>query len=362
MRCLHLVLLISLLSSCAWNHQDFLKTVRGNKNKLEKDPIDEAAADVAILKDFEVEDSPSVVGVSEMVLTTKPETQKIIRSKTHPPLKRPLMVAERPIEVKPLKEQKKSRYPKKFPEDLKDVDKQAQKVWQQFNPRFNKSSSIYLNIDYMGMTVGKIATFYRGIKKVNNQQVHHFEARFKSAPFYSNIYELDNVIDTYVSVDEFLSVRYNLVQKESKQKVSDIQVYDREKMWTTAYYHQKKKKKDERKKVWENHIPYYSIDPLSVVFLFQGLPLNKGDAYTVPVVNKAKVLLVKTVVEDIEEIEVSGKKYEAIRVHAVTSYTGSHLKSGDIVLWFSNDEKRDILKVKAKIKIGSVYAELASEE
>jgi hypothetical protein len=45
-------------------------------------------------------------------------------------------------------------------------------------------------------------------------------------------------------------------------------------------------------------------------------------------------------------------------VHATTKYTGEHLKDGDMYLWFSDDANRTLIKLKAKIKIGSVTADI----
>jgi predicted RNase H-related nuclease YkuK (DUF458 family) len=83
------------------------------------------------------------------------------------------------------------------------------------------------------------------------------------------------------------------------------------------------------------------------------------DVYEIPLINKAKILILKSVVEGRETIETEvHKKVRAIRVHATTKYTGETLKDGDLTFWFTDDAKRTLIKASAKIKLGSVTADI----
>jgi hypothetical protein len=217
---------------------------------------------------------------------------------------------------------------------------------------------VMLNINYLGMTVGKIVVVNNGRKMINGKEVWHFHSRFKSAPFYSNIYELDDTVDTYVTTDQFLSIRYSLIQRETKQNVDDLQLHDRDQMKTFWFYKQKKSDGSIKNKEKNAFIPFYSIDPFSVLYFYQGLPLKNGEVYEIPIINKSKILVLRSEVEGREIILTEKGKQRAIRVHATTRYTGETLKSGDLYFWFSDDNRRTLLKAQAKIKIGSVTADI----
>lgn len=265
-------------------------------------------------------------------------------------------------EVKPA-EPEVAKLPDKYPDGLKAVNEKAEKAWSQYKTNHFVNEKVFLDIHYLGMTVGKIMVTNRGKKIINGKEVWHFHSRFKSAPFYSGIYELDDTVDTYVTTDKFLSIRYSLIQRESKQDVDDLQLHDRDQMKTFWFYKQKKSDGTVRNKKKDAFIPYYSIDPFSVLFFYQGLPLKNGDVYEVPVINKSKVLILRSEVEGREVIDTEIKdKVKAIRVHATTKYTGETLKSGDMYFWFSDDEKHTLLKASAKIKIGSVTADVVEAE
>jgi hypothetical protein len=247
--------------------------------------------------------------------------------------------------------------PKDYPVELLDISQRAKRVWELYRPNHFNGQKILLDIHYLGMTVGKIMVTNNGKKMINGREVWHFHARFKSAPFYSKIYELDDTVDTYVTTNEFLSNRYSLIQRESKQDVDDLQLHDRDLHKTFWFYHQKKSDGTVKDKKVERPIPYYSTDPFSVLFLFQGLPLRNGDVYEIPLVNKGKILLLKSEVEGRDTVETEKGVRKAIRVHATTKYSGETLKSGDLYFWFSDDKFRTLLRARAKIKIGSVTAD-----
>ena len=348
---------LSLLfvSSCSgWKQKDFEK-------ELDK-PSEEALPQVTtrvqdkILEKFEVQSvEREKKEINQKKIEPKLINKKIIKKQNGKTVVKivtaPPHVAPRGVKV----------LPKDYPPELIAINANAKKVWELYIPNHSIDEKVYLDIHYLGMTVGKIMFLNKGKKIINDKEVWHLHARFKSAPFYSNIYELNDTVDTYVTTDQFLSTRYSLIQRESKQDIDDLQLHDRDQLKTFWFYHQKKSDGSIKDKKVEKPIPYFSIDPFSVLFFYQGLPLKDGDLYEIPIVNKGKILILRSQVEGREEIETVKGKKKAIRLHATTKYSGETLKSGDIYFWFSDDYKHTLLKAKAKIKIGSVTADIVDE-
>ncbi len=343
MKTLWLALLV--LGSCSsWNQKDFEKD-------LEKDST---SAPVITQEQAPIMEKFEVTEVEEPKKSPPPQTKKkiTVKEKDLPPKKL--------VEKSPVVEVKK--WPADYPAELLVTNEKAKKVWDVYRPNHFVDEKIYLDIHYLGMTVGKILITNKGKKKIDDKEVWHLHARFKSAPFYSNIYELDDTVDTFVSTDNFLSMKYTVIQRESKVSVDDIQLFDHEALKVYWLYHSKRRSDGKKKnKKEEKFIPYYSIDPFSSLFLYQGLPLKNGDVYEIPVVNKGKVLIMRSKVEGRETIETETGVRKAIRLQATTKYTGDQLKSGDITFWFSDDEKRSLLKARAKISLGAVTADIVKE-
>lgn len=342
-----LLILLALIgcSSDNWKKKDFEKEL--NKPVEEAQPSVEA--DPKLLKKFEVQ-----------VVEEKPAPKEVKVAKKKAVVKTEVKKVAAPVAVAPqiIPPPTKKALPKDYPADILALNGRAEKTWDLYKPNHTTDEKIYLDIHYLGMTVGKIMVMNKGKKLINGKEHWHFHARFKSAPFYSSIYELDDTVDTYVTSEQFLSSRFSLIQRESKQDIDDLQLHDRDQMKTFSFYKQKKSDGTLRNKEKESFIPFYSIDPFSVLFFYQGLPLKAGDVYEIPVINKARILLLRSEVEGKEQINTELGKKMAIRVHATTKYSGETLKSGDMYFWFSDDAKRTLLKAQAKIKIGSVTADI----
>jgi len=65
-------------------------------------------------------------------------------------------------------------------------------------------------------------------------------------------------------------------------------------------------------------------------------------------------------VEEIETISSSWGKVETARVLVVMPFQGVFLNQGNIRVWFTNDERRIPVRMKAKVIIGSIVADLVS--
>lgn len=344
-----LIALLLTYGCSSWKQKDFEKEL--SKPVAVTEPkVVANASDEKILEQFVV--SPVLKNdVVEKKIIPSPVRLETLKQKVPANKKQNVIEQRSLVEQAPL-------FPKDYPEEIIQLNLQAKKVWGQYRSNHAVNEKLFLDIHYLGMTVGKIMIINKGRKMINGQEVWHFHARFKSAPFYSSIYELDDTVDTYVSTDQFLSAKYSLIQRESKQEIDDLQLYDRKQLKTFWFYHQKKSNGKVKNKKEEKPIPYFSIDPFSVLFLFQGLPLRNGDLYEIPIINKGKILILRSVVEGREKINTKDGEKSAIRIRATTKYSGATLKSGDLYFWFSDDVDRKLLKAQAKIKIGSVTADI----
>lgn len=343
------------LGSCAWSQAEFRKWAQSANETPEQ--LGNVGARAEEVEKFKVEDLPSEKPAEKKASSTAKPNKK---SKTNVKNQKNKVKAKTDIHAVALKPAEFA-YPKDMPEEVKKLDIRSEKTWKNFTPTFTSNEIQFLDVDYLGMTVGKVSMAYKGIKMMSGEEVYHFQARFKTAPFYSSLYELDDTIDTYVEKKNFFGKRYNLTQRESKQSVDEVQLYDQDKMRTTAYQKQVRPNKTKNRN-WEGWMPHYNIDSFSAIYLIRGLPLKPGDSYAVTIVNKAKLLVLELKVELKEKIRISGKEKNTIRVHAFTKYSGATLKSGDMTFWLADTPGKELLRAKADIKIGSVYLEVTKKD
>lgn len=245
-----------------------------------------------------------------------------------------------------------------YPEEFVKYDEISKPVFDLYTPGLHEDEKFVFEVSYLGITAGYITLKNNGIKKIADKEVYHLSARMISAKYYNMIYRLDDILHSFVVRESFLPIKHMLNQNESGKVIDDLQLFDHDAKKTFTFYKKIKDSKVTQKKV-DVFIPTYFQDSFSGLYFMRTLPLDKiGIEYNYPIVTRGKIWILKSRVDAFETIEVMGKKYPAIRIKAETQFPGVLSKRGDIVFWYSNDERKLLLKFSAKIKIGSVSGEV----
>ena len=345
------LIIIFSLSSCAHNYEDE-KTVLLAKDEASTDLVSSFEVDKTQAEDFKVLTQDEALAKAAEAKTLESKNVKKEKTKKESTAKKEVATTI----VKPLTPVSVG-LPANYPEEYKGYDAKSRLVWEKFKPNFLQGEQSIMAVTYLGVTAGYITIFSKEIVSLNNKQAFHYYARFKSSDSYKYFYWLDDKLDTYVEKETFLPMKYSLIQREKKQDVDDLQLFDFKKMMTYSFYKRVKEGSNKDEKL-ETPIPSLAQDSFSALQFVRGLPLNKGDIYEFPVITRGKFWLLKVEVMGPETTSVNGADVEAIKIRAETNFPGVLKKSGDINFWYGADAERKLLKFQAKIKIGSLYGEL----
>lgn len=353
-----------VITSCASNKEDRSFVSHKSEDIEEKLGIEQDR-----LKKFEVktydkkkpEKKPTVKKiVKKKTVQTKEPVKKAEKEKSQESVKKAteksasierknLEITENEIKVPGL--------PEDYPQEFIKYDEVSRNAWNQVKPYIFIGEEFTFRVSYLGITAGHIKMTTKPIVEVQGKRAYRFKAMMRSSRYYEFIYTLDDSLESVVLADNFLPVKYVLIQRESKQDVDDLQLFDHDARKTYVWY-KRIKNEQEKKREFEKYIPGLFQDSYSSLYFVRGLPLKIGDVYEFPVVTRGKVWLLKLLVEKKEKIDVNGDDVEAYRIKAETRFPGVLEKKGDIIFWYSTDSLRRLLKFNAKIKIGSVEGEL----
>lgn len=243
--------------------------------------------------------------------------------------------------------------------EFEKYDDVSRIIWGNFNPQFLHVGEVTrIDVSYLGINAASIEIGIKDVVLIDGHQSYQLWSRARSADFYNWVYEIDDLVESYVSADEFLPIKYSLAQRESNKTVDHIELYDREKL-TTHFRYKRIKKGEKSFEKSDSPIPYYSHDFLSCFFFIRGMPLRSKDVYTFPVTTKGKTWLMKVEVLKRETVEVGDKKYKAVKLKAITKYSGEMAKRGTMHIWLSDDKYRKFLKFDSELKFGTVTGSLS---
>lgn len=338
--------------SCSTNWKSFMSkdsdTKKRNENLMKDFKVDKGVLDKFETKDTKVKHVESKKTESAVSPSRKSE-----RLKEKERVKKKTATADPLTQI--------TNYPSDYPKEYIELNKNMKKMFKNFSPVLFDKEKLFMDINYLGVSTGKIVISTKPMTMISGTKAYHFNARLQTSRFYSYLYELDDQVDTFVDSNSFVPLKFSLIQRESGKDVDDLQLFDHQKLKGFNFYKRIKDKKV-KKRQGEFYIPQYFQDPLSLVYFIRGLNFEKQNEYLIPFLNKGELKTFKVTLLGSEKVNTNIGEKLAYKIRGSSDYNGSTIKSGDMTFWFSKDNERIFLKFEAKIKIGSVSGEIEKFE
>ncbi len=220
-----------------------------------------------------------------------------------------------------------------------------------------------LEVTYLGLPGGYFATEVLPMKRMGDREVYHFKGTVKSSAVASLIYRVDDMVESFWDSQGLFSHRFHMALDETKQVRDVLELYDSEKKkvfyWNRR--NQPNKESTESKEYFD--MPAFVQDSFSAIFYVRTLPLVEGEVYTFPVVSEGKGWdCVVTVIRH-EMVDSPMGRIRTIVIRPQTRYNGVlKQEQGDSFIWLTDDDRRLVVRLEAKVKIGYVAAQLKKVE
>lgn len=214
------------------------------------------------------------------------------------------------------------------------------------------------DITYFGATAGELVLEMLQPKMVANRPVYHIRGIARTTSVFSLFYRMNDVAESFMDSESLFSHKFTLKLDESLQQRDLLELYDQTghkvHYWSKLDHKKKGKKLDQ----FEFDSAAYTQDGLSAFFYLRTLPLEIGKSYEFPVSNNGKMRTVRVTAIRKEALKTKIGEIQSIVVKPEVMLDGVLKSYGDSFVWLSDDPRRLILKVDAKIKVGSVIAYL----
>jgi len=248
--------------------------------------------------------------------------------------------------------EKKASAPPIRPKKIKYPQRRPQKP-----PMWIGEQQVF-DITYFGMLAGQFTLNLLPYKKVGDRQVYHAKGVARSSALFSLFYSIDDSVETFFDYEGLFSHRFHLKLDETKQTRDSLELNDSETQKTFYWnrWHHHRKGYIERKKSYKMKAPFPQ-DSLSALYYVRTLPLKMGKSYRFPVVSEGKTWEAEMKVIRRETMNTPLGEVKTIVVQPFTRFKGVLKQKGKSYLWFTDDARRWLVRLEAKVKIGSVVAE-----
>jgi hypothetical protein len=105
-------------------------------------------------------------------------------------------------------------------------------------------------------------------------------------------------------------------------------------------------------------VPEGTMDLASAAFWLRARPIVVGDVHEVPIFTGSKWYVMRAAVEAQEKLETKLGEVEVFRVSVSTDFQGSAETKGNILVYYTADERRLPVRVIAEFVVGSATADI----
>ncbi|MFC2135745.1 DUF3108 domain-containing protein [Bacteroidota bacterium] len=220
------------------------------------------------------------------------------------------------------------------------------------NNAFDVGEKLIFDVNYGFVTAGIAEMSIPKITKMSGREVYHINFTVNSVPAFDPFYKVRDRYITYMDVEGLFPWRFEQHLREGNYK-RDF----------SAYFDQRRGVAKTSEGSYE--IPQFVHDIVSAFYFartYDFAGLNPGDLFRLENFYKDKVHPLDVVYHGKETISVNAGKFECIIIEPLVKEGGLFKHDGDIIIWLSDDELKVPVKVRTKIFIGSVDAELTSYE
>jgi len=214
---------------------------------------------------------------------------------------------------------------------------------------FSGSETMHFSVSWTGgIKIGDLSLDL-GSKGDGDFTIH---ARVTDYGLFRLVYPVDDEFTTYVRGATKLPYRYEVHQREGRRETRRLTLYDQ------AGLRVKYRKNEMEEEVFP--VAGTVHNEFSSFYITRVTELVPGESFMVPTFADRKRNEVSVLVKGKEDIDTVFGRVRTIMVLPQMKFKGLYEKTGDTVIWLTDDECRVPVRINSKILIGSLTAELTS--
>jgi hypothetical protein len=216
------------------------------------------------------------------------------------------------------------------------------------NKAFKVGEKLHFDVKYGFVTAGLASWEIPQIKRISGRDAYHIVFLVNSVPSFDWFFKVRDRYETYLDVEGLFPWRFEQHIREGK--------YSRD---FSAFFDQRKGKAKTTE--GEYDIPKYANDIVSALYFVRTYDFSnfkKGQKIHLENFYKDKIYPLDVLYHGKERISVTAGTFDCFMVEPLVMEGGLFKSEGSILVWLSDDDLKLPIKVKTKVVIGSIDAEL----
>ena len=226
------------------------------------------------------------------------------------------------------------------------------KPWGDIKRPFHVGERLTYKVSWLNMTAVTAVMEVAPIPGLSGQGVAKLVGTAQSTPIITKFFPVDSRVESELDLDTLAPEHMTFRRREGKKKEDIEYTFHQKEGLVTAI----------RGGTIESlPMPVGTQDIISCLYYTRTvLEPTPGASLKMNVYHDKKNRPVEVRVEGIETIEGAWGKVETVRVLVIMPFHGLFMNQGNIRVWVTTDERRTPLRMKAKVVLGSIVADLVN--
>lgn len=227
---------------------------------------------------------------------------------------------------------------------------------------FRVGEKVVHEVSYFSAKAGILTMQVKPFAQVNGRKSYNLAVGLESSRVFSNFYSVQDSVTTFLDYENLVPHVLKINIKETGKLVQSQCYFNNDELkanfWEKKYT--EKGGEEERKYSWD--ILPFSQNAFSGIFYMRFFKWREGKQISFRVAEDNQNIVFTGTAVGKEKLSTDAGDFNAIKVKASIISRGALAQTGDIFIWISDDDRKYILRIEAKIKIGTLVSEVTDIE
>jgi hypothetical protein len=220
-------------------------------------------------------------------------------------------------------------------------------------------------VTYLGLAAGTAVMEILPYKTMNDRKVYHVEMTARTSNVFSLVYHLEDRFETFIDYQSIFSQRFHMHLDETKQIRDSLELYDSENnqsFWWNRWTRINGKEQSYEEKKEFHYMDVFPQDSLSAIYYLRFATFPKEGEIRFNIESEAKPLDASLTVVKREEFDTPAGRVQTIKFEFNAATRGALERKGKVYFWVTDDNRRLLVRIEGKVKIGSIMINLKKIE
>lgn len=223
---------------------------------------------------------------------------------------------------------------------------------------FQVGEVVVHDVNYFKVSAGELRMKVEPFATVNGRKSYSFAVEIKSKSLFDTFYSVDDRAETFVDYEDLVPRAFQLHVKESGQLREAKMAFDVNKGIATFWEKKVTKKDGEEEKKFTWDILPYSQNVYSAIFYLRNFTWEVGKEHAFRVANDKDNMIFSGKAVRKEVLKTKAGTFNTVVIKPNITLKGKFKPIGDNYVWITDDDRKYIVRIESKIKIGTLVSEV----